>query len=93
MPCPWLAALLDHVTAKRFLFGKKHGEFGALCQIQDWTRRGTAGFGQFRRDLVRLELIGGVLDGRLHSAERVSRLGADHPSELLREIVRRRACH
>ena len=72
MPCPWLAALLDHVTAKRFLFGKKHGEFGALCQIQDWTRRGTAGFGQFRRDLVRLELIGGVLDGRLHSAEIVA---------------------
>jgi len=48
--------------------------------------------GQFRRDLVPLELIGGVLDGRLHSAERGSRLGAGHPSELLRGIVRRRAC-
>jgi hypothetical protein len=28
--------------------------------------------GQFRRDLVPLELIGGVLDGRLHSAEIVA---------------------
>src|SRR5882724_246637 len=80
-------ALHYDMTAKRFFFRKERGESGALLQIQEWTRRRIPGFGQLRSDLVPLDLAYAVLDWWIHSTARVSRLGADHLSELLREIV------